>query len=92
MKEDLAWAQALESMMKNKEDKVPPEWRAPEQLAKAMGYCEEMAKMKCRELVKAGLAERKNFRVRWGKFVRARPHYRLVSGKTRPDGAAQRRS
>ena len=84
MREDLAWAQALESMMKGREDKVPPGWKAPEQLAKAMGYCDEMAKMKCRELVRAGLAEKKNFRVRWGKFVRAKPHYRLVNLKKRP--------
>lgn len=81
MSEDLAWAQAIESMMKNKEDRVPPGWRTTTQLATQMGYCEEMAKIKCKELVKAGLAEVREFRVRWGKMIRARPHYRLISKK-----------
>ena len=81
MKQDLAWAQALDSLMKNKEDKVPAGWRTPSQLAQQMGYCEEMAKIKCKELVRAGLAEVKEFRVRWGKMIRARPHYRLVAKK-----------
>ena len=84
MSQDLAWARALESLLKNKEDKVPPGWRTASQLAAQMGYCEEMAKLKCKELVKAGLAEVKDFRVRWGKMIRARPHYRLLNLKKRP--------
>lgn len=79
MKEDVAWAKALESLMRAKEDVVPPGWRTASQLAAQMGYCEEMAKLKCKELVKAGLAEVRDFRVRWGKMIRPRPHYRLVT-------------
>lgn len=77
----MAWVQALESLMKNKEDKVPEGWRTPDQLAEKWGYCNEMAKLKCKELVSAGLAEVKEFRVRWGKMVRSRPHYRLIIKK-----------
>lgn len=90
MKQDLAWAQALDSLMKGREDKVPAGWRTPDQLVKQMGYCEEMAKIKCKELVKAGLAEMREFRVQWGKMIRGRPHYRLVTPPARRGGASQK--
>ena len=85
MSDKLAWAKALDQLLCNRLDPVPKEWRTPEQLADQMGLCEEMAKIKCKELVKAGLAERKEFRVKWGKMIRPRPHYRLVSPKGRRD-------
>lgn len=75
----LAWAKALDQLMSHKLDAVPREWKVPEVLAKEMGICYEMAKLKCRDLVKARLAERKDFRVKWGKGARLRPHYRLIA-------------
>ena len=75
----LAWAKALDQLMSHRLDAVPKDWKAPEVLANELGICYEMAKLKCRKLVKAGLAERKDFRVKWGKGARLRPHYRLVT-------------
>lgn len=86
----LAWAKALEQLLTKRVDEVPEGYRSPEDLAKEMDLCYEMAKIKCRQLVKAGLAEKRDFRVKWGKGVRLRPYYRLVSGKARRDGAAQK--
>jgi hypothetical protein len=42
-----------------------------------------MAKLKCAELVAAGLAERKDFRVKWGRGIRGLPHYRLIKKGTK---------
>ena len=78
MNDKLAWARALDQLLVKKIEPVPAGWRAAEDLAQELGYCDEMAKIKCRELVKAGLAEKRDFRVKWGKGARLRPHYRLV--------------
>ena len=81
MSDKLAWARALDQLLVKRIDAVPAGWRSADDLAQELGYCEEMAKIKCRELVKAGLAERKDFRVKWGKGARLRPHYRLIAKK-----------
>jgi len=86
---DLGWAEALDRLMSRQVETVPPAYKTPKEIANQLGICEEMAKLKAKELVKAGLAERKDFRVRWGKGIRATPHYRLVNCATR---ASNRRS
>ena len=84
MSKDLGWADALDNLLMKRAEKVPEGWKTSAQVAAAMGMCEEMGKVKCKQLVAAGLAERREFRVKWGKMVRPRPHYRLVSLKKRP--------
>ena len=79
----LAWAKALDQLMRIRIDEVPAGFRSPDDLSKEMGLCIEMAKLKCRDLVKAGLAERKDFRVKWGRGIRSRPFYRLVTPPAR---------
>lgn len=79
----LAWARALDQLMAKRVEAVPAGFKAPEELAKELGFCYEMAKIKCRELVQAGLAERKDFRVKWGRGLRMRPHYRLIAKPTK---------
>lgn len=74
-----AWRAALSQMSQAKADVVPAGWHTPEELAPSLNFCEEMAKIKCRELVAAGLAERRDFKVAWGRMIRARPHYRLIA-------------
>ncbi len=78
MKEDLSWAAALDSMLGQRTEAVPKGWKTASEVAAELGMCEEMGKVKCKQLVAAGLAERKEFRVKWGNMVRPRPHYRLV--------------
>lgn len=74
----LAWAKALDQLLVKRVEEVPAGYRSAEDLAREMDLCYEMAKLKCRDLVKAGLAERKDFRVQWGKGVRLKPFYRLL--------------
>jgi hypothetical protein len=60
-------------------DKVPPGWMADEVMARKEGYssAESFDPTRKAALV-AGLIERKEFRVIWGKALRRRPHYRYV--------------
>lgn len=83
------WAEALDRLLSHQMEVVPPGWKTATQIAKELGLCYEMGKLKARAMVKAGLAERKYFRVKWGRGVRPTPHYRLVSSATR---ASSRRS
>ena len=77
----LAWAKALDQLLVKRVEQVPAGWRSADELAKQLDLCYEMAKLKCRDLVKAGLAERKDFRVKWGKGVRLKPFYRLLASR-----------
>lgn len=87
----LAWAKALDQLLGKRVEPVPSGWRSADDLAKQMGLCYEMAKLKCRDLVRAGLAERKDFRVKWGKGVRQKPFYRLVNPRARRGTSTERR-
>ena len=78
MSDKLAWAKALDELLVKRVEKVPPDFKAPEQLAEELGLCYEMTKIKCHQLVKAGLAERRDFSVKWGRGIRRRPFYRLL--------------
>lgn len=79
MSDKLAWAKALDQLLVKRVEQVPPGYRSADKLAEEMDLCYEMAKIKCQQLVKAGLAERRDFRVKWGKGVRLRPFYRLLT-------------
>jgi len=89
VKDKLAWARALDQLLTTRVEAVPPGWRSAEDLAKEMDLCYEMAKIKCRDLVKAGLAERKDFRVKWGRGARLRPFYRLVTPAARKGAGSE---
>lgn len=75
------WAEALDRLLSQRMEVVPPGWKTAHEIAKELGICFEMAKLRARDMVKAGLAERRDFRVRWGKGVRPTPYYRLISKK-----------
>lgn len=83
MKKKPEWAEALDRLLTKRIEAVPPGWKNCKEIAKELGVCYEMAKLKAKELVDAGLAERRDFKVQWGKGVRATPHYRLVSSVAR---------
>ena len=73
------WAEALDRLMSQRCDAVPPGWKTAKQIAEEMDVCYEMAKLKLKDLVDAGLAERKDFKVKWGRGIRGLPHFRLVT-------------
>ena len=73
------WAEALDRLLSQRVETVPPGWKTAREVGEQLGVCYEMAKLKCADLVAAGLAERKDFRVKWGRGIRGTPHYRLVS-------------
>ena len=75
------WAEALDRLMSHRVESVPPGWKTGREISQQLGICYEMAKIKAKQLVQAGLAERKDFKVKWGRGVRATPHYRLLSKK-----------
>ena len=80
-KEDLeasAWRAAFARVTKHKVDVVPAGWFSPVEIAEKLGLCKEVAMMKCREMAKLGMVERKDFHVQWGNMVRLRPFYRLI--------------
>lgn len=73
-----AWRAAFAKISKNKVDVIPPGWHTPDQIAEKLGFCNETAMQKCRDMAKSGMVERKDFNVQWGNVIRARPHYRLI--------------
>ena len=83
------WAEALDRLMSNRMEVVPAGFKTARDIAVEMGVCYEMAKLKCAELVAAGMAERKDFKVKWGRGIRAFPHYRLINPAGRRAGGAQ---
>lgn len=78
-----AWESLLRRESQMKFDVVPPGWINYEQFAQRMGVCNEVAACKLRQLARAGLCERKEFRVAWGcgtskaPGARLRPYFRL---------------
>ena len=85
------WAEALDRLMNNRVETVPAGWKSAKEIAQELGMCYEMGKIKAKQLVKGGLAERRDFRVKWGRGIRATPHYRLISPAGRRAGGAQKR-
>lgn len=85
------WAEALDRLMSHRCEAVPAGFKTAREIGQELGCCYEMAKIKCAQLVEAGLAERKEFRVKWGRGIRALPHYRLVTAPAPQGGAARRR-
>jgi len=82
-REDLetsAWRAAFSRIAKNRIDVIPPGWHRPDQIAEKLGLCKEVAMLKCRQMAKEGMVERRDFYVAWGQVVRLRPFYRLIQG------------
>ena len=77
------WAEALDRLLSQRVEAVPPGWKTAQEVGEQLGVCYEMAKIKCKRLVQAGMAERADFRVKWGKGIRSAPHYRLFTGPVR---------
>ena len=81
--EKAAWEALVEREATMKFETVPPGWIDYDQFAQKMGLCREMAAVKLRQLARAGLCERREFRVAWGHgsgktiAARLRPYFRL---------------
>ena len=81
--ERAAWQALLEKERGLRHEAVPHGWLNYEQFAEKMGICREVAAAKLRALARAGLCERREFRVAWGMGtsktpgVRLRPYFRL---------------
>ncbi|NBR71858.1 MAG: hypothetical protein EBT75_07185 [Proteobacteria bacterium] len=73
-----AWRAAVNKVNIRQEEVVPEGWFTPEQVAEKLGYCTKTGMVKCRDMVRLGMAEKRDFRVQWGQMIRPRPHYRLV--------------
>jgi hypothetical protein len=73
-----AWRAAFVKVNQVTAEEVPAGWYSPEEIAMKLGHCREVGIQKCRDLAKAGLVERKDFRVVWGRGVRPKPFYRLI--------------
>ena len=85
------WVEALDRLLSQRVEAVPPGWKTAREIGEQLGMCYEMAKLKAKELVEAGLAERRDFKVKWGRGIRGLPHYRLVSLPARRGGGSQKR-
>lgn len=78
-----AWEAILRKQTQMKFDKIPPGWINYEQFAEKMGVCREVAELKLRQLARAGLCERKEFKVLWecggGRVptARFRPYFKV---------------
>lgn len=81
--EKAAWEALLNKEAALKYEKIPPGWIDYDQFAQKIGICREMAAAKLRQLARAGLCERREFRVAWGvgngrtPGARLRPYFRL---------------
>ena len=81
--EKAAWEALVEKEASMKFEVVPPGWIDYDQFAQKMGICGEMAAVKLRQLARAGLCERREFRVAWGHgsgktiAARLRPYFKL---------------
>ena len=75
--ERAAWQALLEKEKKLRHEEVPAGWLNYEQFAEKMGICTEVAAVKLRTLARAGLCERREFKVKWGDFIRPRPFFKL---------------
>jgi hypothetical protein len=75
--ERAAWQALLEKQKKLRYEEVPPGWLNYEQFAEKMGTCTEVAAARLRALARAGLCERREFKVKWGDFIRPRPFFKL---------------
>ena len=86
-KEDLeaaAWRAAFQKVNLVGAESVPKGWHSPEEIAEKLGLCREVGMQKCRQLAQAGLVERKDFRVAWGRGIRPQPYYRLAAKTAGP--------
>lgn len=75
--ERAAWQALLEKEKKLRHEEVPPGWLDYDAFALKMGTCREVAAARLRSLARAGLCERREFKVKWGDFIRPRPFFRL---------------
>lgn len=81
--ERAAWEALLQKESQMKYDVIPPGWIDYDQFARKMGVCREVAAVKLRQLARAGLCERREFRVAWGlgngrtPGARLRPYFRM---------------
>jgi len=81
--EKAAWEALVAREAAMKFDTVPPGWIDYDQFAQKMGLCREVAAVKLRQLARAGLCKRKEFRVAWGRGsgkslgARLRPYFKL---------------
>lgn len=81
--ERAAWEALLNKESQMKYAVIPPGWIDYDQFAQKMGVCREVAASKLRQLARAGLCDRKEFRVAWGSGngrtpgARLRPYFRL---------------
>jgi hypothetical protein len=60
-----------------KSDKVPAGWFTADQIFEANAYSNSHARRIIYDAVKAGLMERKEYRILSGSYLRKVPHYRL---------------
>jgi hypothetical protein len=79
-----AWRAAFVRVNQAAAEEIPPGWFSPEEIAMKLGHCREVGIQKCRDLAKAGMVERKDFRVVWGRGVRPKPFYRLKPLAAKP--------
>ena len=79
-----AWRAAFAKANVLTAETVPAGWFSPEEIAEKLGLCREVGMQKCRQLAQAGLVERKDFRVAWGREIRPRPYYRLAAKTAGP--------
>lgn len=71
----------MSGIYRKRADAVPKGWKRTSELAQEWEVSERRAVAVCNEAVKAGLMERKVFRVMGREFLIRVPHYREVKGK-----------
>lgn len=71
------WIKALQKVRLKDADEVPKGWMTVRQLMEELGLERAQTHHKLETMVRAGVAEKKSFRISVGAYVRPTPHYRL---------------
>ncbi len=73
-----AWQQAVVKLNASKADIVPAEYKSREELQKIWNVGKSVATCNLKCLLKAGLAEKKNFKVLHNETIHVVPRYKLL--------------
>jgi hypothetical protein len=71
------WIKALQKARLTGVEEVPKGWKTVHRWAEESGLRRAQTYVNLEQMLRAGVVEKKNFRVPVGSFARATPHYKL---------------
>lgn len=72
-----SWAKALEDSLQQRSDIVPEGWATCKAIADELGKAENTVVRQLGDLMRAGKAESRRFRIPYGNAIKSIPHYKL---------------